>query len=126
MFKKNKALLNFTIVLILWVICGYFFYLGWDHLIKKCTRIFNSEALFGGSITLGLFNGLTSCAILECIQINNAELNRNLIKIFFFLYIISIFSTFIFDLNWLFSMFSLFSIFGFMYSILNYEENNLV
>lgn len=124
MLKRNEILFKCLIIILVWIFLGYFFYCVLFYIITKCTQIFNSELLFGTSITLGILNGITCSSILEFVVIRSKKRNKNLIKLFFILYIIVIFMSFILNLNWLIYMFSLFSFFGFMYMYLEFNPQN--
>lgn len=121
MIKRNEILFKCFVILLIWMFLGYFFYHVWFYITTKCTQIFNSELLFGASITLGALNGICSAAILEFIVMKS---KKNLIKLFFSLHIIVIFISFILNLNWLIYMFVLFIYFGFTYMYLEFNPQN--
>jgi len=124
MLKRNEILFKYLIIILAWIFLGYFFYCVLFYTITKCTQIFNSELLFGVSITLGALNGISSSSILEFLAIRSKKINKNLIQLFFILHIIVIFISFILNLNWLIYMFSLFSFFGFIYMYLEFNQKN--
>lgn len=125
-YSKVQILTNSLIIILLWYISGSLFYYLWHYVETKCKLIFNFDAMFGISLTLGLLNGITSAGIFEIFS----NINKKTIKILFLLfsitYVISMIIFIAYSFSYLYYLYSFCSIIGFivMYIEFNHPRKN--